>query len=178
MKKLGKLTLKELENSALVMQKQSQQAIVAGSGNDPYFGSGFSYQSNGGYGGFANPVSFNDPASAYVAATTLSCETQRECGGLVFADGTAVLYQSDKATYNTNIPLLPTNEYCIDGEDISVYNKNVIVSNFHTHPEGTNTLAGKTDRTTQSSYFPNCDMVILEGNNITTYHYEGGFLVP
>ncbi len=59
MKKLGKLTLKELENSVAVMQKQSQMAIVAGSGNDPYFGSGFSYQSNGGYGGFANPVSFN-----------------------------------------------------------------------------------------------------------------------
>ena len=124
----------------------------------------------------STPVSYNSATEAYSAATNLSCETHKECGGLVFADGTAVLYQSDKATHDTNPPLLPTNSYCIDGEDVSVYNGSVIQSNFHTHPD--NSIPGRTDRNIQSTYYPNCDMAILYGNNVTTYHYEEGFLVP
>jgi len=58
MKKLQKLTLKELENSSVVLGSESQQAIVAGSDGDPYFGSGWNpYPENGGGGSFVNPVS-------------------------------------------------------------------------------------------------------------------------
>jgi len=166
MKKSEKWTLKELEIAVSIID--DQRSITGGSGGSesPVIGGGLG----------SNIIPFSSVLAAQQAALNLSCETGLECGGLGFANGTAVLFQSPNATASTNVPLLPTNDYCVNGEVVSLYNGNVIQSDFHTHPDLP--YASGVDASIQSTYYPNCDMTILQGNNKTTYHYEGGFLVP
>jgi len=120
--------------------------------------------------------SYDDCLDAFLNAMCYSDTAGVECGGFVFADGTAILYISPNATRNSSglpVPGMYCNE---NGMDISFYNGNVIESTYHTHPD--NFYFSGTDNNTQSQNFPNSDMIILYNDSAYVYHYEYGYYIP
>lgn len=119
---------------------------------------------------------YDDYLDAFLDAMCYSDTAGVECGGFVFADGTAILYISPNATRNSGGLPVP-GMYCDEnGMDISFYNGNVIESTYHTHPD--NFYFSGTDNNTHSQYFPNSNMIILYNDSAYVYHYEYGYYIP
>ncbi len=143
MKKLEKLTLRELENVVTIID--DQKSIVDGS---------------------TTATVLNTAAEAYRAAEASSCQSGHECAGLVLVNGTALLHEDPNATLSTCHNLEPITT-CCDGQDVATFNGVQVVDCFHTHFNSLDPSGSDIDW--MNTYAPNASMTIIVGNYNRTY---------
>lgn len=126
-------------------------------------------------GSLENPygtATYECSSDAIATAMSYSQETCNECSGFVFVDGSAFLYINSNATHGSTSYPGPSYFSCNGDVTVNIYNGNTIEETFHTHFNSGNYSTA--DGNTQTSSFPDCNMVILYNDQVYVYPFCNG----
>jgi hypothetical protein len=118
---------------------------------------------------------------AFAEALSYSFTSQVEIGGLVFSDGTAMVYnyaaaQHDRTMLTPSLSFTGYSDVIVDNYGTSFYWDGSeylqVAATFHTHFYSSN--LDLADNDIQSAFFPNCSLIILLDSCWASYNYSNG----